>query len=392
MPRALGAAFFLLSTGLVLHAQMMDRCSPGWSMLNQLREQLTPETPQETLELLHVSIAKRLENCRGIPDLWYYRALVSERVHDLKDANYARQKAAEQGSQALLGKVSPFDAPPPVVAAKLSPTIGEKYALVVGINEFEHASSLRFAVNDAESVADLLADPQVGRFRKSNVFRLTNGDATLQGVKTAIGEIRARAKEDDLIVVYIASHGSPREEDPNGVSYILMHDTKFNDAANLYATSLQMIYLVDILRRDVRAKRVALILDTCFSGDATSSRGVVVHTPNKAVGPASDFSVAADRIEDKAPDGAARVVISASRANEQSLEDNGHGYFTRFLLEALRQNGGANSMRDVFQVVHDRTVDAVRERFGARGMTQTPTLRSTPAGLDIVLGAKASVQ
>ena len=389
MRLALFVSVFLAAVATPLHCQMVDRCSPGWSMLDLLREQLTPATPRETLELLQAGVTKRLENCRGIPDLWYYRALIGERLHDQKDAAYARKEAAALDSVALLAKVDPFDAAK-AASARLSPRVRDKYALVVGVNEFQHAPPLRSAVNDAQSMADLLTDPQIGRFRKSNVFCILNQAATLEGVKTAIGEIRSRAQADDLIFVYIASHGSPREDDPNGVSYILMHDTKRDTAADLYATSLQMIYLVDILRRDVRAKRVVLVLDTCFSGDATAG-GAAVHTANAAVGAATAFSVAADRFEDEAPDGAARVVISASRAEEQSQEDSdtGHGYFTRFLLDVLREKGGASPLREVFQSVHDRTSTAVRERYASFGLTQTPTLRSTPAGLDIVLGAPA---
>lgn len=390
LPRSAGAILLLLISPLV-RGQMIDRCSPGWSMLNQLREQLTPDTPKETLQLLQVSITKRLENCRGIPDLWYYRAIVSERLQDVRDAAYARKQAAELGSPALLGKADPFHGNQQP-AVKLSAAIHEKYALVVGINEFQNARGLRYAVADAESMAQLLADPQVGRFRKSNVTSLLNQNATLQNFKTAIGEIRAQAKEDDLIVVYIASHGSPRADDPNGVSYILMSDTKLDSAASLYATSLQMIDLVDILRRDVRARRVVLILDTCYSGDATASRGFRVYTQNKSVGAATDFSVATDKFEDKTTDGAARIVLSATRADEQSMEDaeKQHGYFTSYLLEALADRHGEIPLKDVFQIVHDRTAKAVGERYPGR--TQTPTLRSTSAGLDIVLGVPPAGQ
>ncbi len=228
--------------------------------------------------------------------------------------------------------------------------------------------------------------PRRGRFPKENVLRLTNQEATLNGVRTAIGKIRERAGPDDLVVIYIASHGSPRQDDPNGVSYVVMNDTKIDSAADLYATSLQMIDLVEILRRDVRAKREVLILDTCFSGDATATRGVRVHTTNNAAGPDSEVSVAADRIEDKTVKGVARVVISASRADEESREDPKleHGFFTYFLLDSLKKNGGMSPLSEVFQSVHDRTAQTVKERFG---VSQSPTVRSTTDGLDIVLGA-----
>jgi len=364
----------------LLHAQVADRCAPGWSTLNMVREQLTPDTPKETLELLQARINRHLSVCREIPDLWYYRSVVADRLHDTKDADYARREASSRHSQALLGKVNPFDATAPP-SPTLPANLGQKYAVVVGINKFENAPELHYAVNDARGFADLLTDPQAGRFRKENVATLLDSGATLNGIRTAIGGIRERVKPEDLVVVYIASHGSPRASDPNGVSYVITYDTKIDTAANLYATSLQMIDLVEILRRDVKARRVVLILDTCFSGDATGSdRGIAL--------PPTDFSAAVDRFEDKTK-GAARVVISASRANEVSREDPGlqHGYFTYFLLQALKNNGGNSPLGDIFQFVHDRTLQAVHDRFGA---SQTPTMRNTPEGLSLVLGAPPS--
>ncbi|HXB68582.1 MAG TPA: caspase family protein [Candidatus Acidoferrales bacterium] len=330
---------------------------------------------------MQVAIQKHLANCREIPDLWHYRALVSERLHDTRDAAYSKREAQARGSEALRDQVNPFTGVP-AAASTLPVEIGAKYALVVGIDDFQHAPALRFAVNDASSVADLLTDKQIGRFESAKVWRLLNRDATLGAFRKAIGEIRALAREEDLVVVYIASHGSPREMDPNGVSYVLMQDTTIDTAANLYATSLQMIDLVEILRRDVRARRVVLLLDTCFSGGATGVRGVVVHSPN--AGPESEFSAAADRFEDRTAKGAARVVISASRAGEPSREDEKlhHGYFTYFLLEALKKNQGMSPLSEVFQSVHDRTADAVRPS----GFSQTPTMRNTPEGLSIMMG------
>ncbi|HWC99871.1 MAG TPA: caspase family protein [Candidatus Sulfopaludibacter sp.] len=368
----------------VVYGQVADRCSPGWSMLNLLREQLTPDTPQETLELMQARIGRRLAACREIPDLWYYRSVVAERLHDAKDAAYARKEAASLNSEALRGKLNPFDAAP-VAAPVLPAAMGQKYAVVVGINKFVSAPELHFAVNDARGFAGVLEDPQVGRFRKENVTTLVDDDATLSGIRTAIGTVRERVKPEDLVVIYIASHGSPRASDPNGVSYVITHDTKLDTAANLYATSLQMIDLVEILRRDVKARRVVLILDTCFSGDATGERGVAIHTSDAAAGPATEFSVATDRFEDKST-GSARVVISASRANEQSREDPAlqHGYFTYYLLEALRNHDGKTPLSDVFQFVHDHTLKAVQDKFG---VSQTPTMRNTPEGLSLVLGA-----
>jgi hypothetical protein len=386
-----GVACLITVVATDLKGQISDRCSPGWSTLNRLREQLTSETSNDNLNLLYVRIQKDLNNCREIPDLWYYRALVAERLGDKKDAVYARKQAESGGSEALSTGVNPFEGIRDAQPSELSGQIRDKYALVVGINEFENAPPLRFAVNDAKSFADALMSLEPGHFQKDHVFRLLDGEATLNGVRTAIGRIRQRAQADDLVVVYIASHGSPRESDPNGVSYILLHDTKIDSAATVYATSLQMIDLVESLRRDIRATRLVLILDTCYSGDATGVRGLVVHSTDKSLGPESEFSAAVDRFDDKTAKGRARVVISASRANEPSREDEmlGHGYFTYFLLDSLRSSAGARTLGEVFESVHDRVIREVRDRYKA---SQTPTIRSSPEGLQIALGAAVQAQ
>ncbi len=377
--------FLAASLTISLHAQISDRCSPGWSTLNRVREQLTPDIDAETLKLLHLRIQRELAACPDNPDLWHYRALVANRLKDAKDYKYANDKAKERGSEALLAGVNPFAGIRETAPAVLSTKIHDTYALVVGINQFQNTGSLQYAANDATSFGDALMNLGKGSFQEDHVFRLLNEKATLNGVRTAIGRIRARAQPDDLVVVYIASHGSPRKSDPNGVSYILMHDTKVDTPANVYATSLQMIDLVDLLRRDIQASRLVLILDTYYSGDATGGKSKAVYSADKSLGAKTDFSAAADRFEDKNSMGRARVVITASRADEPSREDAklGHGYFTYFLLEALKNNGGNRSLGDLFQSVHDRVVHEVRDRLSA---SQTPTIRSSPEGLKITLG------
>jgi uncharacterized caspase-like protein len=368
-------------------AQVSDRCAPGWSLLNQLKEQLSAGVTSEKLTLLRSTAENRLRICREIPDLWYYRSRISERLKDTKDAVYSLRVAKELGSAAESGGVDPFA---PIVAKAQSPlskTIREKWALVVGIGQFQDSRNipaLGHTVDDAKAFAALLADDHGGRFKQENILLLVNEQATLLGIRTAIGRIREQAKPDDLVVLYMASHGSPRSSDPNGVSYVITNDTRLDSAATLYATSLQMIDLVQLLRRDVQARRVVLILDTCYSGDATGSRGVTV-APSSLAGAPSEFSGALDSF---AKDGA-RVVMSASRAEQSSWESDRlqHGYFTYFLLEALRQSQGQTPLGQIFETVRDHTAAAVHKDHP--NAEQTPTIQENSDGAAIVLGALA---
>ena len=209
---------------------------------------------------------------------------------------------------------------------------------------------------------------------------LLDGEATLQNIRTAIGWVRERADRDDLLLLYFASHGSPRELDPNGVSYILTNDTDTTDVATLYGTSLQMIDLVENISRDIRAARVVLVLDTCYSGDATISH----HRGLKIVrDPGASYSVALRRLM-TVP---GRAVVASSQADEQSMESaqRKNGYFTHFLLEGLRRTQGAGTLDELFGYVRERVSTTVRAELGRE---QNPVLSSGPHANEIVLSVK----
>ncbi len=381
---------FLLGAVLTVppaFCQLSDGCSPGWDYLNKLKEELTADTPKAELEVYRSGVQIRLRNCREIPDLWYYRYLIEQQLKDPRDAKdipYALTQATQMRSPMLTAKMKlpgANDNP----SAPLSKTVHDKWALVVGIADFqdkEHVNPLHYTVDDAKAFADYLTDPNAGRFAKDHVLTLYNNQASLIGIRTAIGQLRAKVQPDDLLVVYMASHGSPRESDPNGVSYIITYDTKLGSAADLYATSLQMIDLARLLRNDIKAQRVALVLDTCFSGDAAQSRGVSAYSSGPNVAALKPFSAALDTFAAGGP----RVVLAASRADQLSWETAAlrHGYFTYFLLQALEQNGGQVPIEKAFDQARDATRDAVWKDHHAE---QVPNLQASDNGGALVLGA-----
>jgi uncharacterized caspase-like protein len=177
-----------------------------------------------------------------------------------------------------------------------------------------------------------LPTPKRGRFQAAQVRHLVNEQATLRSIREGLGWLRVNVQPEDMVVIYFASHGSPRSADPNGVSYIIANDTEVTPAEKLYATSLQMIDLVQNINREIRARRVVLILDTCFSGDAQTAakRGVALWDtePPAGTSAAATFSAALQNLKV----GLGRAVITASRADESSWEspDLMNGYFTRF--------------------------------------------------------------
>ena len=139
------------------------------------------------------------------------------------------------------------------------------------------------------------------------------------------------ATKDDLVVVYLSSHGSPREKGTAGVNCVITNDTDLKDADSLFATALPMVELVDVVRTRIQARRAVIFLDTCHSGAVTAAAGAGINSSQMA-------SPTFDRLTQ----GGGRVIVASSEAKEKSYESNKvqNGYFTYHLVRALRQDGG----------------------------------------------------
>ena len=375
--------------------------------MNRVKEQITPQLSISTkngndrLQTMQSTLERGTRVCKEFPELWFYLAVISQKLGMDKDAQYAREKLdrfQEEGNWDRKEEFDPFTRPPiprsPVadsapmlVTALASTSVGRKWALVVGIDDFAdpRAEKLDYAVKDSRDFANFLKDPQGGRFDPNHVAYLANSNATIRGLREQLGKIRMHAKADDLVVIYIASHGSPREMDPNGVSYILAHDTDLDNPATLYSSSLQMIDLVQMVNREFQAGRVVLILDTCFSGDALTG-GAGRRAGDAETAP---FSLAFDNLKM----GHGRAVLTASRSNErsweiQSKDKQGNGYFTHYLLEVLRETQGKGSLEHLFSAVSARVAARVSADLNA---SQNPTFEFSDEASNIVLGTPESV-
>lgn len=257
--------------------------------------------------------------------------------------------------------------------------VGDKWALVVGVGDFRSQAipHLEYAAKDASDVAQLLTDPTVGRFRNDqrHVRLLTNEQATLANVRAEINNISKYAREEDMVVLYLSSHGTSAKDDRAAkagaqTGYIVLHDT---DTENLYGTAFAMDELKRVVVDRLRARRVVTFLDTCFSGDAVKWAG----DGSKAltVIPTNTFSGVAQ--------GTGRVVIVSSQGTELSWEGDGNSYFTKGLKDALRLKGGLPTISDVFNHLRAAVPSMVqREKRAA----QNPAMWPEGRYVDIVIG------
>ena len=102
----------------------------------------------------------------------------------------------------------------------------EKWALVVGVGKFRDPAipTLHFTASDANGFAQSLLSANVGRFKPSNVAVLTDLQATTRNIREKLNWLARSAQPDDLVVIFIAAHGSSRDFDTAGVNYLsLIH-------------------------------------------------------------------------------------------------------------------------------------------------------------------------
>ena len=262
--------------------------------------------------------------------------------------------------------------------------VHDKWALVVGVQQFQDPAipTLHFTAKDAHDFAASLEDPQFGRFKPENVRVLVDKQATVRGIREGIGWLRERVKPEDLVVIYVSTHGSPKTMDALGVSYIIANDTELEPPEKLYSSSYQMVDFVEDLNRDIPAKRLAVFIDTCHSGAAIRQAQTV---DNESPDSVTGFSGAFRSFEL----GPGRAVLTASRAEEESWESARieNGYFTHYLIEAMHRQNGMSTVKALADYVRDHVKAAVENDLHH---SQTPVFGASEQGDTIVLGAPVS--
>ncbi|HNB22765.1 MAG TPA: caspase family protein [Candidatus Melainabacteria bacterium] len=271
---------------------------------------------------------------------------------------------------AVLCPLSVLAAPPSSPPVVNTP-VQDKWALVVGISQFANSQlNLKYAAKDAQDFRDFL----VGKcnFAPDHVKLLQNEQATKDRILDVLGDswLPRVSLPDDLVVIFISSHGSPSDLDVAGVNYVVAHDT---NPDKLFTTGIPIQTLAQTIKDRVHSKRVLVILDACHSGGAAeASKGI------RRVGNVDAAAVA---------QGAGSIVICSSSRNESSWEAKSkpNGVFTSALMESLKSGGSSTKLRDAFNTLKDKVQQQV---VAERGVTQTPVLEATKwKGEDLILSA-----
>lgn len=242
------------------------------------------------------------------------------------------EDVAEHGRlEKELGALKSMPAPDALPLGK----IAQRWAVAIGISEYEHTSSafpnLKYAHRDAERFAKFLKSPRGGSFQGDHVKLLTNEAATKEAITSALFDFLKHTVREDFVVIYFSGHGLPDPDKPSN-TYLMAHDS---DPVKIASTGFPMWDLETALTRTISAERVVVLADACHSAAAT--KGV------KGVRVARRFNSYFDEL---AKSGPGRVMFTSCRDDEVSREDEkwggGHGVFTWALLKGLEGEADAD--------------------------------------------------
>ena len=226
-----------------------------------------------------------------------------------------------------------------------------RWAIIVGISKYRNARwNLKYADQDAKALSKLLQTDNGGGFDAEYICELINETATTKNITKALRSFLQKPAREDLVIIYLACHGSPDLNRPDNV-YLLTHDT---DPTDIAGTALPMREINLALTENLLAEKVIILADTCHSaaiGNGAGRRSTQDQTAlvNRYL---QQVSAAKGGI----------ALITSAEANEASFEDakwgGGHGVFTYHLLEGMRgfadrDQNGIVSIGELFEYVRD---------------------------------------
>lgn len=350
-------------------------CAQARSIVAEVEQLYASGNPDHQLILSKLKTARNL--CSTLGEAWKLSYCSAQALGNAQEARIFRDRAVFNSVSDLScpgAGGSGTEARP--VPAPLPSRVRSKYALIVGIGKFkdDRIQTLQFTAKDAEDLAAVLKDPRYGRFDPDNVTVLTDEEATRANILEHLNKILLKAEEDDLVFIYVSSHGTPRQDDRGlgGVGYIVTSDTSTD---RMWLDSLEY----ESFSRQVsliKARRKVVFLDTCFSGQ-------IPRPGEKAlfIEPAGIDAKTARLFLS----GEGTFVISSSKATERSFESETlkNSYFTYYLIRALQKEGEPPTIKQIFDAL-SREVPAAVARD--KGQSQHPQIVPADGPRDLRIG------
>lgn len=237
-----------------------------------------------------------------------------------------------------------------------SQAYGRRIAVCIGINSYPSYPALSCSVNDAIEISQVF-----NNYGFDKVLLLTDEEARHEDIMGALEEVSEEIAEDDLLVFFYAGHGWTGT-DANGtqMGYLVPYETRKGQEAS---DGLSM----QTLREAVEAMpncHSLFIMDSCYSGF-----GISVAT--RSTSWSSSRSI---------------QMLTAGGALDRAFEADGHGLFTRYILNYFHRSGKSDSAVSALKLaafvrngVRKETAGWQTPHFGRMGKGEIVIAMSEPS-------------
>lgn len=214
-----------------------------------------------------------------------------------------------------------------------------RWSMFVGVNHYrdKHIPPLRFCVNDAQALHDLLVTSPHSGYAPERAHLLLSDSpgesaghtpATRRNILQHLQNLARQAQPEDMLLFYFAGHGQSLDQEV----YLVPADAEPNDM--MPDTAVPLSRVKHILETS-SARTKAIILDACYTGVALRD------LTKRALG-----APAGEILERLLEESEGLAILHSTARSDAAFEWAGmqHGVFTYYLLEGLR--GDANERKD----------------------------------------------
>ncbi|MBC6992481.1 caspase domain-containing protein [Hymenobacter sp. BT491] len=230
------------------------------------------------------------------------------------------------------------------------------WAICIGVNDYRgylgsRMPNLEFCMNDASEYYKFLLSAKGGKVPPGQVALLLNDQATEINVLNEAERLFSKAGDNDIIIIFMAGHG--------GRGY--------------YCASNGPLLYEELNRilTGKKASRKLLIADACHAGTWPQQKEVL--TPRgKLLTDEEAVELYYKKLEES---GRGTAYLLAAGPDESSYEFNGHGIFTNYLLEGLKDCKAKKAGEFVTIVdIHDYILKQVFAATQKEALPQRPLL------------------
>ncbi|ODS31122.1 MAG: putative peptidase [Candidatus Scalindua rubra] len=238
------------------------------------------------------------------------------------------------------------------------PLYNETWAVIIGIDKYENALNLNYAVRDARNVEGVIQDD----FNFQHVISIHDNEATFEKIKKILTvELKKQTHKDDGVLIFFAGHGVTETTiDGKEVLGYLVPTDGTNNPDEYALKNISMNQIKDWSKR-IKAKHIFFVFDTCFSGLFLAKR----YIPKARI-----TEVNYERLVDKTRE-RVRQALAAGTSKQKVLD----GVFTGYLADALKGAADEKGNEDGYitaEEVARYVTDRVEIDAKYKGTTQNP--------------------